>query len=68
MEIRLTPERLAGPAKRCAVRAWVSAQAAHWMKSQVAFLRLSGSAALIGKPQFQFEVTRLPDGPFGQRA
>src|SRR5215204_5532637 len=67
-EVRFTPERLAGPAKRCAVRACVSSLAAHWMKSQVAFLRLSVSAALMGKPQFQIELTRLPEGPLGQRA
>ena len=38
------------------------------MNSQVAFFFLSGKAALIGKLQFQIEVTRLPEGPLGQRA
>jgi hypothetical protein len=38
------------------------------MNSQVAFFWPSLKAALIGKLQFQIEVTRLPDGPFGQRA
>src|SRR5687768_811591 len=65
---RFTPERLAGPANFHEVRAWVSAAAAQEMNSQVAFLARSLRAALIGKPQFQMEVTRLPDGPFGQRA
>ena len=38
------------------------------MNSHVARFALSESAALIGKPQFQIEVTRLPEGPAGQRA
>jgi hypothetical protein len=38
------------------------------MKSQVARLAFSESEALIGKPQFQIEVTRLLPGPLGQRA
>src|SRR5690349_731167 len=67
-ETRLTPERLAGPATSHAVRACVSADEAHAMKSQVAFFCLSESDALIGKPQFQIDVTLLPLGPFGQRA
>ena len=50
------------------VRACVSAEAAQVMNSQVAFFCLSLSAALIGKPQFQIDVTRLPAGPLGQRA
>ena len=68
MEVRLTPERLAGPANFQEVRACVSAEAAQLMKSHVAYLALSLSAALMGKPQFQIEVTRLPFGPLGQRA
>src|SRR5688572_17584576 len=67
-ELRLTPERFAGPANFHEVRACVSAAAAQVMKSHVARLALSFSAALIGKPQFQIEVTRLPEGPLGQRA
>ena len=43
-------------------------QHAHWMKSHVARLAGSGSALLIGIAQFQMDVTRRPDGPFGQRA
>ncbi len=62
------PERLAGPANFHEVRACVSADAAQVMNSQVAFFACSLSAALIGKPQFQIDVTRLPLGPFGQRA
>ena len=38
------------------------------MNSQVAALSFSDNAALIGKLQFQIDVTRLPDGPLGQRA
>ena len=67
-DMRLMPERFAGPANFHDVRACVSAEVAHSMNSQVAFLALSLSAALIGKPQFQIEVTRLPFGPLGQRA
>src|SRR3954452_10435611 len=67
-ETRFTPERFAGPANFHEVRACVSADAAHSMKSHVAFFCLSVSAALIGKPQFQIDVTRFPFGPFGQRA
>ena len=67
-DMRFTPERLAGPANFHEVRAWVSADAAQSMNSHVAFFCFSVSAALIGKPQFQIEVTRLPFGPFGQRA
>src|SRR6187549_3912572 len=68
IDIRLTPERFAGPANLYDVRACVSADAAHSMKSHVAFFCLSVSAALIGNPQFQIDVTRLPFGPLGQRA
>ena len=67
-DTRLMPDRLAGPANFHEVRACVSAEAAQVMNSQVAFLALSLSAALMGKPQFQIDVTRLPLGPFGQRA
>src|SRR5581483_957614 len=67
-DVRLMPERLAGPANFHAVRACVSEEAAHVTKSHVAFFWRSLSAALIGKPQFQIDVTRLPVGPFGQRA
>src|SRR4029453_9582774 len=67
-DTRFTPERLAGPANFHEVRACVSADAAQAMNSPVAFFCFSVSAALIGKPQFQIEVTRLPFGPFGQRA
>src|SRR5690606_138044 len=67
-EVRLMPVRFAGPANFHEVRAWVSAEAAQLMNSQVAFFAFSSRAALMGKPQFQIEVTRLPDGPFGQRA
>src|SRR5437764_11545238 len=67
-DVRLIPERFAGPANFHAVRACVSDAAAHVMKSHVAFFCRSFSAALIGKPQFQIEVTRLPLGPFGHRA
>src|SRR5690606_30902822 len=67
-EMRLMPERLAGPSNFQDVRACVSAAAAQLMKSQVARLALSLRAALIGKPQFQIDVTRLPEGPLGQRA
>src|SRR5205823_9224826 len=67
-EPRFTPERFAGPANFHEVRACVSAAAAQLMKSQVARFAFSGRAALIGKPQFQIEVTRLPLGPAGQRA
>ena len=38
------------------------------MNNQVAFLAFSLRAALMGKPQFQIDVTRLPLGPLGQRA
>ena len=38
------------------------------MNSQVATLSFFDKAPLIGKLQFQIEATRLPDGPFGQRA
>ena len=38
------------------------------MNSHVARFALSGSAAFTGKPQFQIDVTRLPEGPRGQRA
>src|SRR4030095_11495438 len=65
---RLTPERFAGPANFHDVRACVSADLAPSLKSHVAFFWRSDSAALIGKPQFQIEVTRLPLGPLGQRA
>ena len=64
----MIPERLAGPANFQDVRACVSAEAAQVMNSQVAFFAFSLRAALMGNPQFQIEVTRLPDGPFGQRA
>src|SRR4029079_17780868 len=67
-EVRFTPERLAGPENFHEVRACVSPAAAHWMKSQGARFCFSDSAALIGKPQFQMEVTRFPFGPAGQRA
>ena len=67
-DVRFRPERLAGPANFHEVRAWVSNDDAQVMKSQVAFLARSLSAALIGKPQFQIDVTRLPAGPLGQRA
>ena len=67
-EMRLMPERLAGPANFHDVRACVSADVAHRMNSHVAFFCLSVSAALTGNPQFQIDVTRLPFGPFGQRA
>ena len=67
-DVRLIHERLPGPANFHAVRACVSTLVAHWMKSQVAFRFFSGRAELIGKPQFQIEVVRLPDGPLGQRA
>jgi hypothetical protein len=50
------------------VRACVSAEVDQAMKSQVARFAFSESAALIGKPQFQIDETRLPEGPFGQRA
>ena len=50
------------------VRACVSAEVAHSMKSHVAFFCFSVNAALIGKPQFQIDVTRFPFGPFGHRA
>src|SRR5690242_1089785 len=66
-DVRLRPERFAGPANFHDVRACVSPAAAHWMNSQVAFFWRSPSAALIGNPQFQIDVTRLPDGPAGQR-
>jgi hypothetical protein len=65
---RLMPERLAGPANFHEVRACVSAEVAQTMKSQVAFFAFSESAALIGNPQFQIDVTRLPLGPLGHRA
>ena len=42
------------------VRACVSSEAAHWMKSHVAWRAFSGSAALIGIAQFQIEVTLTP--------
>src|SRR5689334_5834809 len=67
-DVRLTPERLLAPANFHDVRACVSAAAAHEMKSHVAFLARSESAAFTGNPQFQIDVTRLPEGPFGQRA
>src|SRR5689334_15693589 len=67
-DTRLRPVRFAGPANFHDVRACVSADAAHVMNSHVAFFCFSDSAALIGKPQFQIEVTRLPLGPLGQRA
>ena len=67
-EMRFTPERFAGPANFHDVRACVSADVAHGMNSHVARFALSDSAALIGKPQFQIDVTRLPFGPLGQRA
>jgi hypothetical protein len=60
-DVRFRPERLAGPSNFHEVRACVSADAAQEMNSQVARLALSDSAALIGKPQFQMEVTRFPD-------
>src|SRR6185437_6806241 len=67
-DTRLSPERFAGPANFHDVRACVSADAAHAMNSHVARFCLSESAALIGKPQFQIDVQRLPVGPLGQRA
>src|SRR5262245_20472389 len=67
-DTRLMPDRLAAPANFHDVRACVSADAAHVMKSQVAFLARSLRAPLMGKPQFQIDVTRLPLGPLGQRA
>ena len=67
-DTRLIPDRLAAPANFHEVRACVSAEAAQVMNSQVAFLALSLRAALMGKPQFQIDVTRLPLGPFGHRA
>src|SRR5262245_46763061 len=65
---RLMPERLAAPANFQDVRACVSADAAQVIKSQVAFLARSLRALLMGKPQFQIDVTRLPLGPLGHRA
>src|SRR6185437_368951 len=67
-DARFSPERFAGPANFHEVRACVSAEAAQVMNSHVARFCLSESAALIGKPQFQIDVQRLPVGPFGQRA
>ena len=67
-DARFRPERLPAPANFHEVRACVSAEVAQLMNSQVARFCLSDSAALIGKPQFQIEVTRLPFGPLGQRA
>src|SRR5918993_2253685 len=48
-DMRLMPERLAGPANFHEVRACVSAEVAQAMNSQVAFLARSDSAALTGK-------------------
>src|SRR5918996_900804 len=62
---RLRPRRFTGPVAFHEVRACVSAELAHEMKSQVARFAFSESAALIGKPQFQIDETRLPDGPLG---
>src|SRR5688572_27131937 len=67
-ERRLRPRRFTGPEAFHEVRACVSAELAQAMKSQVARLARSESAALIGKPQFQIDDTRLPEGPRGQRA
>src|SRR6185312_915144 len=65
---RLTPDRLPAPAYFHEPRICVSAQHAQVMNSHAAFFCFGDAAALIGKPQFQIDVTRLPDGPFGQRA
>ena len=67
-ERRFNPDRFNGPANFHEVRACVSADAAQAINNQVAFLARSLSAALMGKPQFQIEVTALPAGPLGQRA
>ena len=66
--IARVPLRPHGPANFHDVRACVSPAAAQVTKSHVAFFCFSDSEALIGKPQFQIDVTRLPDGPRGQRA
>ena len=68
IDVRFTPDRLAGPSNFQDVLAWVSAEVAQVMKSQVAFFARSLKAALMGNPQFQIEVTRFPAGPRGQRA
>ena len=65
---RFRPRRFTGPLAFHEVRACVSAEVDQAMNSQVARFAFSESAALIGKPQFQIDETRLPEGPFGQRA